>query len=219
MTIKCILHWQPNQGSEMNSQVLEEISQCVETLNGVKEGSCKTSLTFYKPNLQDQSAVMDFPRDFMGISMPELPNKYFLIIRGQRIVLEADSSILVIMEKLQSYKPKAILNFEGELYKLGDFQIRVIKVVPHQTETLKGIMVEIDYLPISSVENSKQIMKEFIDIWKEVVSKKSLAGEFTHAETNYAEYGLGDNYTSQHTAVQYAAAALTQLIQSSQLRS
>lgn len=77
--------------------------------------------------------------------------------------------------------------------------------------------MQIEYLPISSVENSKQIMEDFIDIWKEVVSKKSLAGQFMHTEPNYAEYGLADNYTSQHTAVQYAA-ALAQLIQSVQLR-
>jgi len=77
--------------------------------------------------------------------------------------------------------------------------------------------VQIEYLPISSVEKSKPIMEDFIDLWKEVVSKKSLAGQFIHTEPNYAEYGLSDNYTSQHTAVQYAA-ALAQLIQSSQLR-
>ncbi|KAL2572070.1 hypothetical protein AAZV13_17G045800 [Glycine max] len=243
MPIRCILHWQPNQGSVVNSQVLNEISQCVESLNGVKEGRCKASLTFYRPNLRgysslcfrflgflvfsetlsfvlffaDQSVTIDFPRDFLGISMLEQPNKYYFIIRGQKIVLEADSSILLIMEKLQSYKSKVALHFEGVLYKLGDFQMRVIKVVPSQAESLRGIMIEIEYLPISSVEKSKQILEEFIDIWKEVVSKKSLAGQFMHTEPNYAEYGLSDNYTSQHTAVQYAA-ALAQLIQSAQLR-
>ncbi|KAK7363293.1 hypothetical protein VNO77_05429 [Canavalia gladiata] len=217
MPVRCILHWQPNQGTVVNSQVLNEISQCVETLNGVKDGRWKATLTFYRPNLRDQSITIDFPRDFLGISLLEQPNKYYFIIRGQKIVLEADSSILTIMEKLQSYKSKVALNFEGVQYKLGDFQMRVIKVVPNQAENLRGIMIEIEYLPISSVEKSKQIMEEFIDIWKEVVSKKSLAGQFMNAEPNYAEYGLSDNYTSQHTAVQYAA-ALAQLIASAQLR-
>ncbi|RDX86712.1 hypothetical protein CR513_31925, partial [Mucuna pruriens] len=81
------------------------------------------------------------------------------------------------------------------------------------TKSLRGPQIQIEYLPISSVEKSKQIMEEFIEIWKEVVSKKSLAGQFMHTEPNYGEYGLSDNYTSQHTAVQYAA-ALAQLIQS-----
>lgn len=60
-------------------------------------------------------------------------------------------------------------------------------------------------------------MEEFIEIWREVLSKKSLPGHFMRAEPNFKEYGLGDTYTPQHTAVQYAA-ALAQLIASVQLR-
>lgn len=60
----------------------------------------------------EQALAAEFPRDFLGISLPEQPNKYYFIIRGQRLVLEADSSIQTIMEKLQSYKSKVSLNFE-----------------------------------------------------------------------------------------------------------
>lgn len=42
----------------------------------------------------------------------EQPNKYYFIIRGHKLAVEADSSILTIMEKLQSYKSKVTLNFE-----------------------------------------------------------------------------------------------------------
>lgn len=44
--------------------------------------------------------------------LPEQPHKYYFIIRSQRIVLEADSSIQMIMEKLQSYKSRLAFNFE-----------------------------------------------------------------------------------------------------------
>ncbi|KAG4924065.1 hypothetical protein JHK87_049605 [Glycine soja] len=47
-----------------------------------------------------QSVTIDFPHDFLGISMLEQLNKYYFIICGHKIVLEADSSILLIMEKL-----------------------------------------------------------------------------------------------------------------------
>lgn len=63
----------------------------------------------------EQALAGDFPRDFLGIALPEQPNKYYLIIRLQRIVLEADSSIQMIMEKLQSYKSRVSLNFEVPL--------------------------------------------------------------------------------------------------------
>ncbi|KAI4335231.1 hypothetical protein L6164_013897 [Bauhinia variegata] len=205
MPIKRVLHWQPNAGTSVNSQILNEVSQCVESINGVKKGRLKATITFYKPNLRaDQTLQAEFPRDFLGISLPEQPNKYYLIIRGQRIVLEADSSILVVMEKLQSYKSKMALNFEGIQYQLGDFQLKVGKVVPHNSESLRGILMEVEYLPISSIEKTRQVMEEFLDIWREIVSKKSLAGQFMNIEPNYAEYGLSDQYTSQHTAVQYA---------------
>lgn len=60
----------------------------------------------------EQSNGNEFPRDFMGISLAEQPSKYFLVIRGQRLVVEAESSIQMIMEKLQSYKTRVALNFE-----------------------------------------------------------------------------------------------------------
>ena len=45
-----VLHWQPNAGSTVNSQILNEVSQCVESINGVKEGRWKATLTLYKPH-------------------------------------------------------------------------------------------------------------------------------------------------------------------------
>lgn len=71
--------------------------------------------------------------------------------------------------------------------------------------------MQVEYLPISSMEKARQIMGEFLEIWQEAVSKRSLPGQFMHIEPNFAEYGLADHYTSQHTAVQYAT-VMAQLI-------
>ncbi|XP_065863727.1 mediator of RNA polymerase II transcription subunit 20a-like isoform X3 [Euphorbia lathyris] len=133
------------------------------------------------------------------------------MIRGQRLVVEADSSIQAIMEKLQSYKSRVALLFEGFQYQLGDFQLRVGKVVPNHSENLRGIVMEVEYLPISSIEKARQIMEEFVDIWQETVSKRSLPGHFMHIEPSFSEYGLLDHYTAQHTALQYAT-VVAQLI-------
>ncbi|GMH04107.1 hypothetical protein Nepgr_005946 [Nepenthes gracilis] len=211
MPMKWVLHWHPNTGTTVNSQILNEISLCVECINGVKEGRWKAVLTFYRPILRDQALAAEFPRDFLGLSLPEEPNKYYFILRGQRIVLEADSSIQVIMDKLQSYKSRVSLNFEGTQYRLGDFQVRVGKVVPSHSENMRGIVMEVEYLPISSTEKCRQIMAEFVDILQEALSKRSLPGQFMHIEPNFAEYGLLDHYTSQHTAIQYAT-VMAQLI-------
>ncbi|XP_070006201.1 mediator of RNA polymerase II transcription subunit 20a isoform X4 [Nicotiana sylvestris] len=212
MPIKWVLHWQPNAGTTVNTQILTEVSQCVESINGVKEGRWKATLSFYKPMLREQANALEFPRDFLGISLQEQPNKYYFVIRGQRLILEAESSIQTIMEKLQSYKTRVALNFE---YQLGDFQLRVGKVVPIHSESLRGIVMEMEYLPISSWEKSHQIMGEFFDIWQEALAKRSLPGHFVHIEPILSEFGLSDQYTSQHTAVQYAS-IMAQMIATAQ---
>ncbi|XP_016651860.1 PREDICTED: mediator of RNA polymerase II transcription subunit 20a isoform X2 [Prunus mume] len=117
----------------------------------------------------------------------------------------------MIMEKLQSYKSRLSLNFEGFQYQLGDFQLRVGKVLPTHSENLRGIVMEVEYLPISSMEKARQVMEDFMDIWQQALSKRSLPGHFMHMEPNFDEYGLADQYTSQHTAVQYAT-VVAQLI-------
>ncbi|KAH6770555.1 TATA-binding related factor of subunit 20 of Mediator complex [Perilla frutescens var. hirtella] len=99
--------------------------------------------------MEEQGIGNDFPCDFVGIFLAEQPGKYFLMIRGQRIAVEAESSIQMIMEKLQSYKTRVALNFEENQYQLGDFQLRVGKVVPMHSENLRGIVME-----TSGVRNS-----------------------------------------------------------------
>nr|GMD50576.1 mediator of RNA polymerase II transcription subunit 20A-like [Ipomoea batatas]GMD55722.1 mediator of RNA polymerase II transcription subunit 20A-like [Ipomoea batatas] len=215
LSVSGVLHWQPNAGTTVNTQILTEVSQCVEGINGVKEGRWKATLSFYKPMLKDIANANEFPRDFWGISLQEQPDKYYFVIRGQRLVMEAESSIQNIMEKLQSYKTRVALNFEGFQYQLGDFRLRVGKVVPIHSESLRGIVMEMEYLPISSWETSHQIMGEFFDIWKDALSKRSLPGHFMHIEPNFTEFGLPDQYTPQHTAVQYAC-IMAQMIATAQ---
>ncbi|KAG6411631.1 hypothetical protein SASPL_129715 [Salvia splendens] len=224
MPIKWILHWHPNPGTTVNTQILSEVSQCAESINGVKEGRWKTTLSFYKAMAREQSIVNEFPRDFVGISLAEQPGKYFLVIRGQRLVVEAESSIQMIMEKLQSYKTRVALNFEvkltlvqGNQYQLGDFQLRVGKVVPMNSENLRGIVMEMEYVPISSWEKSREVMADFFELWQEALSKRSLPGHFVHNEPNFADYGLSDQYGMQHTAIQYANIT-AQIVATSQLQ-
>lgn len=73
------------------------------------------------------------------------------------------------------------------------------------------VCMQVEYLPLSSIEKSRQIMEEFVEIWQETVWKKSLPGHFLHIDSNFTDYGLHDYYTPQHTAVQYAT-CMQQLI-------
>ncbi|KAL0909710.1 hypothetical protein M5K25_020601 [Dendrobium thyrsiflorum] len=235
MTVKWLMHWQPKPGTTLSTQILTEACQCVESIGGQKDGRWRSVLTFYKPMQRDALVPVEHARDFLGLALQEQPAKYYFILRPNRIVLEADASIQVIMEKLQSYKARVTLNFEtsffqsfgisripdvekvhlfykqGFQYKLGDFQVRVGKCVPSASEALRGIMMEVEYIPLSSIDKSRQVLEEFFDIWQETISKKSLPGHFMHIESNFTDYGLQDRYTSHHTAVQYAT-CMAQLI-------
>ncbi|CAM0951555.1 unnamed protein product [Alopecurus aequalis] len=210
--LRRLMHWHPNPGATLNSQILAEACGCAESLGGTKDGRWKTSIFFYRPiaretsasGAQQQQQAPDVPRELLGVALHERPGLYFSILRAQRLVLQADAAFPQVMEKLQSYKARVTLNFEGFQYQLGDFCLRIGKCVPNNSETLRGIMMEVEYYPLSSIEKSRAIMVDFFDIWQETLAKKSLPGRFIHVESNFAEYGLSDHYSFQHTAVQYA---------------
>ncbi|XP_015160566.1 mediator of RNA polymerase II transcription subunit 20a-like [Solanum tuberosum] len=178
MPIKWIFHWQPNAGTTINSQILIDVSNCAESINGVKEGRWKNTFTFYKPILKEQANASKFPQIFLGVSLQEQPNKFYLALSRQRLVVEAESSMQTIMENLQSYIMKLVVNCEGFQYRFGDFRLLVGNVVPINSENLRGIVMEMEYLPISSWETSHLIMSEFFEIWKETLEKRSLSGHF-----------------------------------------
>ncbi|KAL5728612.1 hypothetical protein ACHQM5_001679 [Ranunculus cassubicifolius] len=207
MPIKWVLYWQTNPGTPVSTQILTEVTQCIEGINGTKGSRWKSTVYYYKPTTRDPSMPVspELPRELVGVALQEQPNKHYFVLRGQRILVEADNMIPVIMEKLQSYRSRGVIHFEGFHYQLGDFLLRIGKVVAPNTDSVRGIIMEMEYLPISSIEKSRQIMEEFLDMWQEAVSKRSLPGRFMHVEPNFAEYSLRDHYTSQHTVVQYAA--------------
>ncbi|XP_074557896.1 mediator of RNA polymerase II transcription subunit 20a-like [Curcuma longa] len=207
MPVKWLMHWQPNQGSTLSSQVLAEVCQCVEGFGAAaKDRKWRTTLTFYRPMARDGAAapVNDVPRDLLGIALHDRPSAYFFILRHHRIILQADANVQLLMDKLQSYKARVVLHFEGSQYQLGDFQLRVGKCVPSMSETLRGIMMEVEYLPLSSIEKSRPIMEAFFDIWHETITKASLPGHFVISDSSFADYGLQDYYSPQHTSLQYA---------------
>nr|XP_004248919.1 mediator of RNA polymerase II transcription subunit 20a-like [Solanum lycopersicum] len=215
MPIKWVLCWQPNAGITINRQILIEVSNCIESINGVKEGGWKNNFCFYKPILKEPANESEIPQIFLGVSLQEQPEKFYMALIRQRLIVEAESSMQTIMENLQSYKMKLAINCEGFQYRLGDFRMRVGKVVPINSENLRGIVIEMEYLPISSWETSHLIMSEFFEILKVTLGKKSLPGHFVHTEPNFSKFGLSDQYTSQHTVVQYAS-ILAQMTATSQ---
>ncbi|TMW81881.1 hypothetical protein EJD97_007492 [Solanum chilense] len=205
MPIKWVLCWQPNAGTTINRQILIEVSNCVERINGVKEGGWNNTFCFYKPIHKEQANESEIPQIFLGVSLQEQPDKFYMTLIRQRLIVEAKSSMQIIIENFQSYRMKLAVNCEGFHYRLGDFRVRVGKVAPINSENLRGIVMEMEYLPISSWKTSHLIMSEFFEILKETLGKKSLPGHFVQTEPKISKFGLSDQYTPQHIVVQYAS--------------
>ena len=59
--------------------------------------------------------------------------------------------------------------------------------------------IQVDYKPLSSVEQSRTVVQEFMELWQEGV----VSGQFISLEPNYTEFSLPDQYSWQHTSLQY----------------
>ena len=64
-------------------------------------------------------------------------------------------------------------------------------------------MMQVEYVPVSSLEKTRALLQEFVDIWQDAIAKLSLNGKISVLEPHFSNYSLSDNYTWQHTAVQY----------------
>lgn len=202
MPVKWLLHWQSGTGTQVSSQTLLDIMKSIESINAVRTGRWQVTAAQYRPTLRDSSIPGDCARELLGVAFSENPDKYFFILRAEHMVVEADSNIQDIMEKLQTYRNRLTLIFEGFQYQLGDFHIKAGRAVLNN-EILRGIVMEVEYLPVSSLEKTRILLQEFVDLWQDVISKQSLNGKLMSLDPPWGDYSLPDNYSWQHTALQY----------------
>lgn len=186
----------------MSSQTLHEVMKSIESLNATRGARWQATTAQYRPIFRDPAMPVDCAREVLGVSFSENPNKYFFILRAEHMVVEADSNIQEIMEKLQTYRNRLTLVFEGYQYQLGDFNLKAGRAVLNN-ESIRGIVLEVEYLPVSSLEKTRILLQEFLDLWQDVISKLSLNGKISTLEPHFGNYSLSDNYSWQHTAVQY----------------
>ncbi len=61
--------------------------------------------------------------------------------------------------------------------------------------------VQVEYMPVSSLEQSRAAVLEFMELWQEGV----ILGQFVALELNFTDFSLSDHYCWQHTALQYVS--------------
>lgn len=106
------------------------------------------------------------------------------------------------MIKSQHVSRQICFNFlQGFQYELGDFRVKAGRAVLAPVENLRGIIMEVEYMPVSSLEQSRAAVLEFMELWQEGV----MLGQFVPLELNFTDFSLSDHYCWQHTALQYVS--------------
>ncbi|KAH9548896.1 hypothetical protein CY35_11G111200 [Sphagnum magellanicum] len=171
MPVKWLFHWQPNIGSQVSSQTLSDVFKRIESLHATKSTRWQITASQYRPNVREH------------------------------MVVEADATMQAIMERLQVYRNRLTVLFEGFQYELGDFRVKAGRAVLAPVENLRGIIMEVEYMPVSSLEQSRAAVLEFMELWQEGV----ILGQFVALELNFTDFSLSDHYSWQHTALQYVS--------------
>eukprot|EP00897_Mesotaenium_endlicherianum_P009804 jgi/Mesen1/8852/ME000053S08258 len=207
MGMKGLLHWQPEAGALLTSQTYAEVLKVMESLTSARSGRWHVTCALHRPIIREgvsaPSADGLAARELFSVSLGDRPAHNYLVLRHGRMVVQADAAISLVMEKLQMYRHRLSVNFEGSEFSLGDFEVRIGKAVLSTSENIRGILLEVEYLAASSLKQAGGIFQEFVCLLQAVSTSTTLKGHFVPLETNYADYGLGDEYTPQHTALQY----------------
>jgi mediator of RNA polymerase II transcription subunit 20 len=201
MPVKWLFHWQPNVGSQVSSQTLSDVFKRIDSLHATKSTRWQITASQYRPNVRDQALPVDCARELLGVTFTEAPDKIFFVLRQEHMVVEADATMQAIMERLQVYRNRLTVLFEGFQYELGDFRVKAGRAVLAPVENLRGIIMEVEYMPVSSLEQSRAAVLEFMELWQEGV----ILGQFVPLELNFTDFSLSDHYCWQHTALQYVS--------------
>lgn len=207
MCAKWILHWQPAPGAMMSTQTYAEVVKAVESLSSTRIGRWNATCSLNRPVVREVGVapgeIVTPARELFGVSFSDWPGRHFLVLRHEHLVVEAEASVESIMEKLQLYRHRSSVAYEGLEYSLGDFHVRVGKAVQASSEALRGILLEVKFAACASLESGRALCQDFLSIWQEIVASHGLNGRFVLLEPTYVDYGLGDIYGAHHTALQF----------------
>ena len=115
---------------------------------------------------------------------------------------------LQILDRTGLYRPRLVLGFDGFVYSVGDFVLRMGRAVT--AGRTYGPLLEVEYRPVQSPRLAAQPLAEMFASIQRAVS--GLDGTFVAVdEPRFADYGLSlEEHTGRHSALLlvYAVAAL-----------
>ena len=131
-----------------------------------------------------------------------------LLATRRCLLAERPLLALQILDRTGLYRPRLVLGFEGYVYSVGDFVLRLGRAVT--AGRTYGPLLEVVYRPVSSPRLAAQPLAEMFASVQRAVS--GLDGGFVVVdEPRLAEYGLSvEEHSGRHSALLlvYAVAAL-----------
>ncbi|KXZ48278.1 hypothetical protein GPECTOR_29g55 [Gonium pectorale] len=160
-------------------------------------------------------------KDTWAVSFRESPDLLYLLLRPDFKVLECEASITRLLEKKLEYGKQMTIRIEGHTYSKGDFLLRLCTATQaiQSTQALLGHILEVEYLPVSSMSTADGMMGEMLDLLRQLAAAGGSGGGGATLEIvkpPYDKYGLsGLPYGRCHAAVAYGELVVTLLSASS----
>jgi hypothetical protein len=120
---------------------------------------------------------------------------------GDALQLTRPGVRVQIFDRTGLYRHRMSVTFEGFVYTVGDFVLRLGRVMG--PARLLGIMLELEYRPVASYELAKQATDELIACVHKATA--GLPGSFESVEEpRFTDYGLSAHeHSGRHTALSF----------------
>ncbi|KAJ6263276.1 Mediator of RNA polymerase II transcription subunit [Drechslerella dactyloides] len=114
------------------------------------------------PTTSTPSTTPPQPRFLQYLDLSYHPAKKFCLV-DRTIVTVDDSFESILTSKLQGglWGMRQTLKAEGETFSLEDFRIRIAML--SQGTVIKGVLVEVEYLPAVYLEHGEGVIRDFIE--------------------------------------------------------
>ncbi|KAK6543900.1 hypothetical protein TWF694_000620 [Orbilia ellipsospora] len=142
----------------------------------------------------------DQPRFMQYLDLSHHPGKRFCLVDKTIVTLDPDFD-QILTSKLQSlWGMRQTLKADGSGFDLEDFRIKVATLT--QGSMLKGVLVEVEYLPASTLEQGEAVIRDFID-QLELPSGANVRLYFSQAVRSGDKEGEEREFSILDTGMQY----------------
>mmetsp|Transcript_21409 Transcript_21409/g.46962 ORF Transcript_21409/g.46962 Transcript_21409/m.46962 type:complete len:223 (-) Transcript_21409:54-722(-) len=194
------------------SLVLNSIAKALETMSVDQQKGIKWCSKAAILRHKHADGFKGHGKDMFIFHPSDEPHKRYFLLRHEQVFLEANPSMVAVLEKSELYKHKLSFTVDGTVHSLGDFTARVAQATLLNGK-FAGIILEVEYSPVDHVDEADPLLAGFCETLHAALAP--LDGIFKPVKYTYKQFGLGPVYSGQHSTMQYlnlVAAVLTLLL-------